>query len=188
MVIQVLLVLCRIHLPFCSLQIRNANANASVNVDIVIQIAYKTLFPIRNPITIYNPLLSSHIPTIESYNEATTPFVLQLELQQITHHLARGNARSRPQSREVESAGKGIGVAEEQHGRDPATRVLECEARAIHLVLLDLAADQVVHGTGGVLLGFEGSGDVGKLLAVQDVEVVVCGVAAGVALGADGGT
>jgi hypothetical protein len=46
----------------------------------------------------------------------------------------------------------------------------------------------VVHGTGGVLLGFEGSGDVGKLLTVQDVEVVVCGVAAGVALGADGGT
>jgi hypothetical protein len=42
--------------------------------------------------------------------------------------------------------------------------------------------------TGGVLLGLEGSGDVGELLAVQDVEVVVSGVAAGVALGADGGT
>lgn len=113
---------------------------------------------------------------------------LQLELQQVAHHLARSNAGSRPQSGEVEGAGKGIGVAEEQHGRDPAPSVLEGEARAVHLVLLDLAADKVVHGTGGVLLGLEGSGDVGELLAVQDVEVVVRGVAAGVALGADGGT
>lgn len=45
-----------------------------------------------------------------------------------------------------------------------------------------------MNGTGGVALGLEGSGDVGELFAVQDVEVVVCGVAAGVALGADGGT
>lgn len=46
----------------------------------------------------------------------------------------------------------------------------------------------MVHGTGGVPLRLEGSGDVGELLAVQDVEVVVGGVATGVALGADGGT
>lgn len=47
--------------------------------------------------------------------------------------------------------------------------------------------DQVANGTGRVLLGLEGSGDVGKLLAVQDVELVICGVTAGVALGADSG-
>jgi hypothetical protein len=58
----------------------------------------------------------------------------------------------------------------------------------VHLVLLGLAADQMVDGTGRVLLGLKGSGDVGKLLAVQDVEVVICGVTAGVALGADSGT
>lgn len=45
-----------------------------------------------------------------------------------------------------------------------------------------------MHGTGGVALCLKGSGDVGELLAVQDVEVVVRGVAAGVAFGADGGT
>jgi hypothetical protein len=58
----------------------------------------------------------------------------------------------------------------------------------VHLVLLDLAADQVVDGTSRVLLGLEGSGDVGKLLTVQDVEVVIYSMTAGVALGTDSGT
>lgn len=44
-----------------------------------------------------------------------------------------------------------------------------------------------MHRTGRVSLGLEGSGDVGELFAVQDVEVVVRSVAAGVALGANGG-
>lgn len=155
--------------------------------------AHTTRLPTLHPIKIYSPFQSSTTcpeTTIESYNESTinnNP-PLQLELQQVAHHLARSNARSRPQSREVERAGEGIGVAEEQHGRDPAAGVLEGEARAVHLVLLDLAADQVVHSTSGVLLGHEGSGDVCELFTVQDVEVVICGVAAGVALGADGGT
>lgn len=113
---------------------------------------------------------------------------LQLELQQVADHLDSTDAAGGPQSREVEGAGEGIGVAEEQHGRDPATSVLQREARLIHLVLLDLAADKVVHATGGVDLGLELAGDVGQLGTLQDVEVVVGGVATGVALGADGGT
>ena len=44
-----------------------------------------------------------------------------------------------------------------------------------------------MHGTGRVGLGFVGPRDVGELGAVQDVEVVVRGVAAGVTLGSDGG-
>jgi hypothetical protein len=46
----------------------------------------------------------------------------------------------------------------------------------------------VVHATGGVDLGLELAGNVGQLGALEDVEVIVRGVAAGVALGADGGT
>lgn len=42
-------------------------------------------------------------------------------------------------------------------------------------------------GAGGVDLGLEGAGGVGELGSGEDVEVVVCGVAAGVALGTDGG-
>ena len=112
---------------------------------------------------------------------------LQLELQQVGNHLATSDARGRPQRREIQGTGEGIGVAEEQHGRDPAAGVLESEAGGLHLVLLDLAALQVVDGAGGVDLGLEGAGQVGELGAGEDVEVVVGGVAAGVALGADGG-
>lgn len=112
---------------------------------------------------------------------------LQLALHQVADHLTGSDARGSPQSREVQSAGEGIGVTEEEHGRDPATGVLEREARLIHLVLLDLAADEVVHATGRVDLGLELSGDVGELGALEDVEVVIGGVAAGVAFGSDGG-
>ena len=45
----------------------------------------------------------------------------------------------------------------------------------------------MVHGAGRVDLGLELARDVGQLGAGQDVEVVVGGVAAGVAFGADGG-
>ena len=45
----------------------------------------------------------------------------------------------------------------------------------------------MVHRAGRVDFGFEGAGDVSELRAGQDVEVVVGGVAAGVAFGADGG-
>ena len=80
----------------------------------------------------------------------------------------------------------GIGVSEEQHGRDPSARILEGKARRLHLVLLDVAAAQVVDAALGIDLGLVGTGDVGELGAVEDVEVVVGGVAAGVAFGADG--
>lgn len=113
---------------------------------------------------------------------------LQLGLQQVGNHLTSGDARGRPQCREVQGAAEGIGVAEEEHGRDPATGVLERKARLIHLVLLDLTADQVVHTTGRVDLRLEFTWDVGQLSSLKDVEVVIGGVAAGVALGANGGT
>ena len=112
---------------------------------------------------------------------------LQLELQQVANHLPPSHPRRRPQRREIQRRRERIGIAKEQHRRNPAARVLEREARRLHLVLLDFAAAQVVHGAGRVDLGLELAGDVGQLGAGQDVEVVVGGVAAGVALGADGG-
>lgn len=45
-----------------------------------------------------------------------------------------------------------------------------------------------MHATGGVDLGLEFSRNVGELGTLEDIKVVVGGVAAGVALGADGGT
>jgi hypothetical protein len=45
----------------------------------------------------------------------------------------------------------------------------------------------VVHGAGRVDFGLELAGDVGELSSGQDVEVVIGGVATGVAFGADGG-
>lgn len=95
--------------------------------------------------------------------------------------------RRLPQRRKVQRARQAIGVPKEQHRGDPPAGVLEREAALGHLVLLDLAAPQVVDAAGGVDLGGVLAGDVGPLLAVEDVEVVVCGVAAGVAFGADGG-
>ncbi|KAG5912919.1 hypothetical protein E4U53_005095 [Claviceps sorghi] len=95
--------------------------------------------------------------------------------------------RRLPQRGKVKRARQAVRVAEEEHGRDPAARVLEREAALGHLVLLHLAAAQVVDAAGGVNLCGVLAGHVGPLLAVEDVEVVVCGVAAGVALGADGG-
>ncbi|KAK1247878.1 hypothetical protein MKX07_000766 [Trichoderma sp. CBMAI-0711] len=86
-----------------------------------------------------------------------------------------------------ESAGQAIGEAEEEHGRDPAAGVLERKAGLGHLVLLRVAAAQVVHAAGRVDLWLVLAGDVGELRAGEDVEVVVGGVAAGVAFCADGG-
>ena len=108
-------------------------------------------------------------------------------MQQVADHLTGSDARGSPQGREVQGAGEGIGVTEEEHGRDPATGVLKREARLIHLVLLDLATDEVVHASGRVDLRLELAGDVGELGALEDVEVVIGGVAASVALGSDGG-
>lgn len=111
---------------------------------------------------------------------------LELALEQIGNHLTSSDARGSPQGREVKGAREGIGVSEEKHGRDPAAGILEGEARGLHLILLDLTAAKVVNATGRVDLGLVGTGDVGKLGALEDVEVIVCGVASGVSFSADG--
>ena len=122
----------------------------------------------------------------EETGSAVEYYTLQLPLQQVANHLASRHPRGRPQSREVQSRREGIGVSEEKHRRNPATRVLEREAGRVHLVLLNVAAAKVVHGTCRVDLGLESAGHVSQLRAGQDVEVIVGSVAAGVAFSADG--
>lgn len=113
-------------------------------------------------------------------------FRLDLAAQQLANHLAGGDSGGVPEGLDVEGAGEAVGEAKEEHGGDPAAGVLEGEARLGHLVLLDDAAVQVVHGAGRVDLGRVLAGHVRLLDAREDVEVVVGGVAAGVALGANG--
>jgi hypothetical protein len=86
---------------------------------------------------------------------------LQLELHQIPNHLPSSNPRRRPQRREVQRRRERIGVPEEKHRRNPAARVLKSKARRLHLVLLDFATAQVVHGAGRVDFGLEVAGRVG---------------------------
>lgn len=112
---------------------------------------------------------------------------LQLPHQQIANHLPARDESRPPQCGEIERREEGVGVAEEEHGRNPAARVLEREAGGLHLVLLDVAAAQVVHGARRVDFRLELAGHVGQLRARQDVEVVVRRVAARVPFGADGG-
>lgn len=111
----------------------------------------------------------------------------ELALEQIANHLLARDIRRLPQRREIQRAGQAVGEAKEEHGRDPAARVLEREAGLGHLVLLDVAAAQVVHAAGRVDFRLVLAGHVGHLRAGQDVEVVVGGVAAAVAFCADGG-
>lgn len=122
--------------------------------------------PITCTGSLYNPSDSVypeiHICKVQSvsrhYRNKTSPppprlslcmYPLQLEAQQVGNHLTTSDASCSPQGGEVQSAGEGIGVSEEEHGRDPAASVLEREAGRVHLVLLDLAALQVVDATGG---------------------------------------
>lgn len=110
---------------------------------------------------------------------------LELGAEELTNHQFASNVRRLPEGREVERARQAICEAKEEHGRDPAAGVLHGEAALGHLVLLDLAAAQVVHAAGRVHLGLVLAGHVGHLRAREDVEVVVGRVAAGMALGAD---
>lgn len=112
---------------------------------------------------------------------------LDLASQEVANHLDSSDVGSAPQGRDIEGAEEAVGEAKEHHGRDPAAGVLEGEAVLGHLVLLDVTAVQVVDLTGAIDLALKLAGDVGPLLAGQDVEVVVSGVAAGVALGANSG-
>ena len=114
---------------------------------------------------------------------------LHLSNPQVPDHLPPRNPRRLPQGREIQRTRQSIGEPKEEHGRDPATSILERKATTIrHLVLLHVAPTQVVHAAPRVDFGFVGSGDVGRLRAEEDVEVVVCGVAAGVSFGADSGS
>lgn len=112
---------------------------------------------------------------------------LDLALEQVANHLAAGDARGVPQRRKVQSAGETVGEAKEQHGRDPATGVLECEAALGHLVLLGNAAVHEVDAAGRVLLRLVRARSVRPLLALEDVEVVIGRVSTRVALGAHRG-
>lgn len=105
--------------------------------------------------------------------------------QQVPDHLAAGDGDGAVEGGEVEGAEEAVGEAEEQHGGDPAAGVLEGKAALGHLVLLDGAAAEVVDAARGEDLGLVVARRVGPLLPRQDVEVVVRGVAARVALGAD---
>ena len=94
-----------------------------------------------------------------------------------------------PQSREVKSTGQAIGETKTKHWRNPTTSVFKGETRIVHLVLLHLSAAQVVNSTLRIHLGLvvTSSRQVGSLGALENVEVVISGVTAGVALGSDGG-
>lgn len=120
------------------------------------------------------------------YTRTHTQPASQLALEQVPNHLLARNVRRLPERRKIKRAGQAVGEAKEEHGRDPAAGVLEREAALGHLVLLGVAAAQVVHAAGGIHLGFVRAGHVGDLRAGQDVEVVVGCVAAGVALCANG--
>lgn len=115
------------------------------------------------------------------------PNALELAKSQVAQHLLGREPGRLPQGRHVQRARQAVGEAEEEHGRDPAARVLEREAALGHLVLLDVAAAEVVDGARGVHLRLVLAGNVGLLDAGQDVEVVIGSVAPSVALGADGG-
>lgn len=113
-------------------------------------------------------------------------FPSHLPLHQIPNHLPARNPRRRPQGREVKRARERIRIPKRHHRRDPSSGILKCKARTLHLVLLDVAAVQMVHGADGVDFWLELAWHVGEFLAFEDVEVVVSGVAAGVAFGSEG--
>lgn len=140
---------------------------------------------------IYNHRQVSYYSTIShlSLRLCVVPLIARLKLpaQQVRDHFAAGDSRRGPQGREVKGAGESIGVTEEKHGRDPTTGVLEGKARLLHLVLLDLAAAEVVDGARGVDLRLKSARNESDLSSLKDVEVVIGGVAAGVALGANRG-
>lgn len=109
-----------------------------------------------------------------------------LPLHQIPNHLPPRNPRRSPQRRKIKRTAKSIRIPKRHHRRDPAPRILERKTRALHLILLDISAAQVVHGTDRVDFRLELAGHEGEFRAFEDVEVVVGGVATGVAFGSEG--
>lgn len=64
--------------------------------------------------------------------------------------------------------------------------ILQSPTFRLHSILLHDAPNEVVNVSGVINLPDERAGRVGGLTTGKDVEVVVCGVSAGVAFGADG--
>lgn len=64
--------------------------------------------------------------------------------------------------------------------------ILQSPTFRLHGILLHDAPNEVVHVSGVINLPGKCAGGVGDLTAGKDVEVVVCGVSAGMAFGADG--
>ena len=110
-----------------------------------------------------------------------------LETQQIQDHLPTSHPARIPQRRQVERAGEAISQTKRNHGRNPATRIFQRKAGRIHLVLLDGAAAEMMDGARRVDLRLERARRVGRLCALDDVEVVVSSMTASVTFGADGG-
>lgn len=73
-----------------------------------------------------------------------------------------------------------------ENGEKLTPSILQSPTFRLHGILLDDAPNEVVHVTGVINLPGKCAGGVGGLTAGKDVEVVVCGVSAGVAFGADG--
>ena len=111
----------------------------------------------------------------------TQPVTLQLPPRKVRSHLSCGDPSHSPQRRDIQCARQAIGEAKAQHGRDPSPRVLESEASTFHLVLLDGATVKMVHAALRVDFRLIRAGGVCELSPFQDVEVVIGGVAAGVA-------
>lgn len=73
-----------------------------------------------------------------------------------------------------------ISITKEQHRRNPPSRVLQREAILLHLILLHIAPAEMMHAALRIHLGCVDTltRRVSQLLAFEDMEVVVCGVAA----------
>ena len=87
-----------------------------------------------------------------------------------------------PQCLPIERTGERICKAKRQHKRNPTLSELQRPTTLVHLVLLDVATTKMVHGAFGIAFLDERVRWVGPLLALEDVEVVVGGVATRVAL------
>jgi hypothetical protein len=127
--------------------------------------------------------LRASLPKAPSFQRPSRLTRLQLQPHQVPNHLPGRDPRHSPQGREVQRAREPVGKAKEEHGRDPTPCVLERKAVLRHLVLLDGPATEVMDAAGGVHLGLEPARGKGPLDAGKYVEVVICRVAARVALG-----
>jgi hypothetical protein len=130
------------------------------------------------------PICPHHKPAPPPNNSPLS--TSQLPQQQIPNHLPSRNPRSSPQSRKIEGTRKRIRVPKPKHRRDPTPGVLQRKTGFTHGILLHLSPFEMMNRTCGIHLRGIRAGRVSVLGPVQNVKVVVCSMAAGVALGADG--